>query len=329
MVEWLRNHWQCECPDFQFKKNRCKHIFAIHYLLATEKIKHGLTTNKNEGICPKCQSKIPVIKRGKSYNRSGTVQRYYCKNCNKRFQGRISFKNMKHRAEVISSSLDLYFRGLSLRQIVQHLQDCHQTIVSHTTIQNWIKRYVKLVNTYLDNLTLESSDRWHADETLIRLKGRHIRLWTLLDSESRFLLAIHLSFSRGVSDADQLLKNGIKKTKGKPLSIVTDGCSSYNAAISKNLLPNTDNLLIHLQGPLSAGLNNKMERYNGVLKTRTKTMFHLKNEETAKTMINGFNIYYNFIKPHSSLQNKTPAETIGITNKKLTWLNLLQETNKL
>lgn len=232
-VEWTRNYWNCSCPDFQQRKKKCKHIYAVHYLLASEKIKHGLTTNKEEGVCPKCKSERSVVKRGKSYNRSGTVQRYYCKSCNKRFQGRISFKNMKHKAEIITSALDLYFRGLSLRQIVQHLQDCHQTIVSHATIHNWIRKYVILINEYLDKITIESSDRWHADETIIQLKGRHIRLWTLLDSESRFLIATHLSFTRGNSDADQLLQNGMKKSKNQPCSIVTDGLTSYNEAIKK------------------------------------------------------------------------------------------------
>ena len=37
----------------------------------------------DEKICPICQSEKDVIKRGKSYNQSGTVQRYYCKKCKK------------------------------------------------------------------------------------------------------------------------------------------------------------------------------------------------------------------------------------------------------
>jgi len=38
----------------------------------------------------------------------------------------------------------------------------------------------------------------------------------------------------------------------------------------------------------------------------------LKSEETAKVWLDGWFVYYNFLRPHLSLKGKTPAEACGI-----------------
>jgi hypothetical protein len=56
----------------------------------------------------------------------------------------------------------------------------------------------------------------------------------------------------------------------------------------------------------------------------------LKDEPTARTIIDGFRIYYNFIRPHMALNGKTPAEMAGINlqlgqNK---WESLIRQSSK-
>jgi hypothetical protein len=53
-----------------------------------------------------------------------------------------------------------------------------------------------------------------------------------------------------------------------------------------------------------------MERINGEIRDREKTMRGLKIKETAK--LKGMQVYHNFIKPHEGLEGKTPAEACGI-----------------
>jgi len=70
--------------------------------------------------------------------------------------------------------------------------------------------------------------------------------------------------------------------------------------------------------------NNRMERYQGTLKERTKVMRALKNSDTA--ILDGQRIYYNHIRPHQGLNGKTPAQAAGLElefdgNK---WLRLIQ-----
>lgn len=106
--------------------------------------------------CPKCNSNKFVIKRGFRYNKSETVQRYFCKKCGIKFSNRTVFKGMKNKIAAIVSALDLYFRGISLRQIAEHLELTHGIKVSHGTIHNWVKRYVDLYHRRNDSAVVEA-----------------------------------------------------------------------------------------------------------------------------------------------------------------------------
>ena len=69
--------------------------------------------------------------------------------------------------------------------------------------------------------------------------------------------------------------------------------------------------------------NNLIERLQGTIRERNKTQRGLNNQYSP--FVRGHKLYYNFIKPHESLYNKTPAEIAGIDleleNNK--WENLL------
>lgn len=72
--------------------------------------------------------------------------------------------------------------------------------------------------------------------------------------------------------------------------------------------------------------NNNVARLNGTVRERNKVMRGLKREDTPITR--GFQIYYNFVKPHMGLNGETPAQKAGIEivledNK---WLQLIKSS---
>ena len=318
-VKWVQNRWTCNCADYSKRKKKCKHIYAVCYYLALKDLSQ-VRRLVNEKKCRKCGLDDMVVKKGFRYNRSGPVQMYYCKRCRTKFTGRMAFEGMKNKASMVATALDLYFRGLSLRQVAQHLESAHGVRISHATVYNWIKKYVELVNRFVKPLSVKSSERWHADETLIKVKGDHIVLWSLLDSETRFLIALHVSSSRGESDALELIRKGVETSKSRPVEIVTDGLASYAKAIKKEF---DGKQLIHIQSSLREGMNNRMERLFGSLKTRVKMARTFRSKDGAKRFADGYNIYYNFIKRHEALNGRTPSEVAGLTDDKYTWLDLI------
>ena len=73
--------------------------------------------------------------------------------------------------------------------------------------------------------------------------------------------------------------------------------------------------------------NNKMERLNGEIRQREKTMRGLKRKDTP--ILKGYQIYHNFVREHEGLDGKTPAEACGITiNGNNKWLTLIQNASK-
>jgi transposase-like protein len=240
---------------------------------------------------------------------------------------------MKNQKIVILCSLDLYFRGTSLREVQQHLKSTFGCEVSYVTIYNWLKKYIRLVKTYTETLRLDTSDRWHADETLIRVKSRQMVLWNLLDSQTKQLIAKHISETRGKEDAVILFKKGKEKSINPPKELVTDALPSYNFAtddqFGSNPTADPNQKTIHIVGPLFGAINNnKIERFNGSVKGRLKPMGHLSSNEGADLFADGYEIHYNYIREHQALNGKTPYGASKGLTEELNWRQLIDKASR-
>ena len=71
-----------------------------------------------------------------------------------------------------------------------------------------------------------------------------------------------------------------------------------------------------------------MERLHGTIRQKNKVMRGLNAEESAQTMMDGLRIYYNFIRPHSALDGKTPAQKANIELDEAKWLTLIKMASK-
>jgi hypothetical protein len=73
--------------------------------------------------------------------------------------------------------------------------------------------------------------------------------------------------------------------------------------------------------------NNKMERMNGEIRDRERVMRTL--EKGDSPILEGYQIFHNYIRPHMALEGRTPAEAAGITVKgKDKWMTLIQNASK-
>lgn len=250
----------CDCEDFA-NRRKCKHIYAVTYYLMLKNIVLNVSRQQLnlEISCPHCGLK-EIVRSGYRYNKSGPVQRYYCKLCRKWFRDPDAFTHRKFSPHVIVTALDLYCRGLSLREVEDHLRSTYNVEVSYGTIYSWIRCYVELVHKYTSTLTKNVSERWCADETLIRVRGRDLFLWSLLDYKTRLLIAHHISNLKNAKEAGELIKKGYKNANGHPLEIVSDGNVAYQKALQTEV---EHKPLIHIIGPLSGPVsNNRVEKLN-------------------------------------------------------------------
>ena len=72
-----------------------------------------------------------------------------------------------------------------------------------------------------------------------------------------------------------------------------------------------------------------IERFHGTLKARTKVMRGLKKRDTAKLIMDGWLVHYNFFRPHETLKGKTPAQKAGIRFPFKNWLDVVKDSQKI
>ena len=153
------------------------------------------------------------------------------------------------------------------------------------------------------------SDEWYADETFIWIQGVQHYLWILLDSESRTVIAWHLSSIRDGPSAYHLFCCAREQTEEQPQTIIIDGLASYEMSIQMTF----PNVIHHVYESFADEKNNNvLESFHGTFKSwyKSKKTFH--SLESAKNLITIFLFYYNFIHQHSSLNHHAPAEVAGV-----------------
>jgi transposase-like protein len=235
----------------------------------------------------------------------------------------VGFEHMKHNPQAVTTAMQLYFSGESLR----HTQESLKLLgvqVSHKTVFMWIKKYVNLMKTYAEKLVPNVSDTWRADEIRFKVRGNMKYLFAVMDDETRFWIAQEVADTKHSHDTQNLFNQSKALMQKQPKTIITDGLYSFAVAAEVTLDEAKHIRHVRLQGDMH---NNKMERLNGEIRDREKTMRGLKIKETD--VFNGYQLYHNFIRPHEALAGKTPAEAAGIEIKgDNKWLTLIQNATK-
>lgn len=270
--------------------------------------------------CRFCQSSR-VVRNGSSRGR----QKLLCRECGHQSLEGDSYPQMRKDAEIIATALDLYFEGLSVRKVGRQLRKLFNEDVATSAIWDWIQKYSKLVKAYTDTLKAESlGGNWHADETMIMSKGEgNPWLWEVIDRDTRYMVASHLSRSRTDADAIALFGQARERSLEKPKAIHVDGLHAYGKGFSKTFWTARREgrpRFIQRVGIAGAISNNPVERLHGTLKDRARAMRGLgSNSENGKrrigtieNVLKGWAVHYDFVRPHGSLKGRTPAEAAGV-----------------
>jgi len=332
--------WKCECPDFVLNHIVCKHIHAVEQFSLNERSafssgKEVETVCEPEQVltCKFCSSEN-AVKRGFRNTQKGKVQRFFCKNCERFFIVDEGFEKMKSTPQIVTITLDLYFKGISMRAIVDHLKQFYGVEVSHVAVYKWIRKYIVMMKKYVDQLVPKVSGIWHSDEMVLNVRNldNHENqrwAWNVIDNESRFWLATQITEKREIADARSVLAQASSISRMRPMAVVTDGLRAYQDAIPKEFFtlkaPRTQH--VRIPNIRDRSNNNMIERLHGTIRQRNKVMRGLDGESTAQTMMDGLRIYYNFIRPHMALNGKTPAEKADIDKKsnRDRWFSLIRK----
>ena len=120
--------------------------------------------------CNYCFSDKKTWRKGWRYNKSGKKQNWWCNSCKRRFTIDDGFWKMKHKPEIITEALSCNKRGMSLRNVKDHLSDYRDTDITRTTVLNWIRKYSKLLVKKTGKLNPKIKGPLHNDEYFIHIK---------------------------------------------------------------------------------------------------------------------------------------------------------------
>jgi len=307
-----------------FKDEDMKEITEVGRLLADieaesmARLEKAHYTEPQPIVCKWCGS-TDVMKYG---IRNG-VQNYICRKCKRKFTAKDTPYHMQTPTEQIGAALNMFYDGLSLSAIARHLEETYKNPVNPSTVYRWILRYTSEAIRILDPLTPNVSETWVVDETVIKVAGYKVWFWDIIDADTRFLLASHLSRGRTILDVAIVMQRAWKKADKAPRFIISDAMPAYTDGIERVF--GADALHIQTKGITHEINTNIIERFHGTVKDRTKVLRGFKTPQTAKLILNGFLIHYNFFRPHMTLRHKTPAEMAGIKSPAKNWIDVVRK----
>ena len=254
------------------------------------------SVHKQSINCCKYCNTINIIKYGTFQG----MQRYFCKNCRRKFADNDAIPKMKTPVWIISLALDCYYDGMSLGTIQKEINQRHGAYYAQSGIYNWIIRFSIEAVRQAKAFQPAVSDRWLFCSTPVITGCRRFWFLDMFDIDSEYLLSSKLSETDSKQELINFLENThteIRKTLNHPVSIyVSDNISNYE---SIDII--TGNNIVKPYWIVKAD-KHRIEEHDKLLKKRTELICRLNSIDKAKMLTAAWRIHYNF------LNNKTPSK---------------------
>ncbi len=324
----------------------------IQYIGRSGRVSHPVLLGRRDSIqtstdspMPNAEPKLKVVckicgsQHTRKYGVYKGIQNYYCNDCNTKFTGTDALAHGRVSPTHIVNALNEFYDGMSFHEIENSIENRTDNDISHTAVIKWVRKYTKEAIRQTRDLKPKVGDTWIADETYMRIdkrkptdpdfdnpysksrKAKWVVFWDIIDADTRFLLASVPASSRSAGEAKELMLKASKRAGKLPKVVVTDKLKAYIEGMENAFGADTK----HIQGePFQVENNtNLIERFHGTIKDRTKVMRALRNRTTLKTFMDGWLVYYNFFRPHMSLNGRRPAEEAGMKYDSKCWADIV------
>lgn len=322
--------WSCTCGRYRGRGTYCMHIRAAEDASGIRRLRGGRRAAIGCVDAIMCRNGCTggVIKKGWAPRARGQVQLYGCKVCGARFTANLGFRRMRTPPVIVGAALNMYFNGESYRDVAETLGMLGYP-VTHKAVEKWVDKYVPLIKAFLDSIRPRLSGRWRIDEMHVKIGGRKMYLYAIIDDESRFWISVQVAPTKNTADIRPLMRRGMRLAGRNPEVLTSDGAPNIKKACddvyrARGLARKTSQERhIHFNGDRN---NNKSESFNGVVRDREKTMRSIKRPDSP--VIEGMRIHHN-TRSHMGLGGISPCDRIGIIiegdNK---WVTLIQNAEK-
>src|SRR5712672_2572032 len=197
---------------------------------------------------------------------------------------RISYRRHRFPPAVIQHAVWLYLRfTLSYRDVEELLAE-RGLDISYESVRSWVLKFGPAIARALRRCRPRPSDRWHLDEMVVRIAGRHMYLWRAVDHEGE-VLEILVQRRRDKRAAVRLMRKLLRKQGFAPKQVTTDKLRSYGAAFRHHGLS-----CHHEQGLRQ---NNRAENSHQVVRRRERKMQRFKSPASAQQFLSVHAVVHN------------------------------------
>ena len=214
---------------------------------------------------------------------------------------KLSFKRHRFESDVIKRAVWLYYRfNLSLRDVEEILAE-RGIDVSYEAIRDWCRKFGLQIARNLRRRRPAPSPRWHLDEMVSSIGGRHMYVWRAVDDEGE-VLGSAVERRRDAATAESFLRKLLRDQPVVPELIVTDGLGSYKTALDRLGLIDR-----HRPGRLRE--NNRAENSHLPIRKRERQMIGFKSAASAQRFLTVHAAVYNTFYTQRHLVSRSTLRT--------------------
>lgn len=208
----------------------------------------------------------------------------------------ILYRGFRYPAEIISHVVWLYFRfSLSFRDI-EELMAARGIFVTYETVRQWTRKFGQHFANALRRRLPRRSDKWHLDEVVLTIKGKHHYLCRAVDQYGA-TLDVLVQSRRNRQAAKRFLRKLLKGLRYIPRVLITDKLKSYAAAKS-DIMPSVK----HRQ---HKSINNCAEISNQPTRQQERQMRRFKSSCQAQCFLSAHGQINNPFRCHRNRLSAT------------------------
>jgi transposase-like protein len=209
-----------------------------------------------------------------------------------------AFAGFRFPPEVIVLAVRWYLRfGLSYRDVEELLAE-RGIDVDHVTIHRWVQRFSPLLADVARFARHRIGDRWHVDETYVKVSGRWVYLYRAVDQFGQ-VIDVFASTRRDSEAARRFFQRARNATGVAPSEVVTDRAPTYPRVV--------DELWPAAWHHTEQYANNRVEADHAQLKRWLRPRRGIKTMTGLRILAAGHAFVQNLRRGHYEIATDEPA----------------------
>ncbi len=189
--------------------------------------------------------------------------------------------------------------GLSYRDVEELLAE-RGIEVDHVTVHRWVRRFSPLLADAARFGRHRVGDRWHVDETYMKVAGHWVYLYRAVDQFGQ-VIDVYASTRRDAGAARRFFQRTKSTTGVVPVEVVTDRAPTYPAVVEE--------LWPAVWHHVERYANNRVESDHAQLKRWLRPMRGIKTMTGLRIIAAGHAFVQNLRRGHYEIAVDQPART--------------------